>query len=156
VGCELRFNGGGCTKSRIIKNVEVFARHVAHLRGLWRCDSNLLWPWSSAYWRRLQSDWRLPQSAGRSPSLWRCTALHSSRTGDVTDRCHGNGHDGSWKRLNDLPPHPPDQGGRTNDKQGLKCTSSHRRRSDRMPRQYPTKSIRISSSGSIKGRPVWG
>src|SRR6056297_1763232 len=37
----------------------------------------------------------------------------------------------------------------------FRCTSSQSRRSDRMPKQYPTSSIRISSSGSTEGRPVW-
>jgi len=36
----------------------------------------------------------------------------------------------------------------------VQCTSSQSRRSNRIPKQYPTSSIRISSSGSTEGRPV--
>ena len=35
------------------------------------------------------------------------------------------------------------------------CTASHSRRSDRMPKQYPSRSTRIISSGSTGGRPGW-
>ena len=36
----------------------------------------------------------------------------------------------------------------------LRWTSSQRRRSERIPKQYPTMSIRIISSGSIDERPI--
>src|SRR6202008_3977741 len=36
----------------------------------------------------------------------------------------------------------------------FRWTSSHQRRSDRMPKQYPTSSIRIINSGAIEGRPI--
>ncbi len=36
----------------------------------------------------------------------------------------------------------------------FRCTAAQSRRSDRMPKQYPTSIMRISSSGSTDGRPV--
>jgi len=58
------------------------------------------------------------QSADHSPTPPRCSGPQSSQTGGVADRCHGNGRAGSWKRSNDLAPHPSDRGDRTSDKQG--------------------------------------
>ncbi len=106
---------------------------------------------SAACWHRQQSGWHQQRRPSRQPALLPCSVGPRSQTACAADRNRGKCL--SWRKSSGPAPRHRGRAGRTSGRR-VWCTSSHNLRSERIPKHWPTSSIRTSSSGSVEGRPV--
>ena len=97
--------------------------------------------------------WRPRRRGRRSPVRRPGTARPRARRAPATGRSPGSGRDGSGSKL-EWSGTPPSRPGRQDHPcAGFRSTSWQSRRSARTPWRWPTRSMRMSGSGSIDGRP---